>query len=448
MRNRIGWLVAGISFVLTVAVASVAVAQGKKAAPTPAPVPAPAPGPAPAAAGGEVTLKGVLMNEHCCVPKGNPSDDPLVLFAVEGTSEVAAALDSVMKENWPGDSMDGDQAQKIQDAFIKQLKYYITPGDATAGLKCGNGNPGAAVTGVISEKDGKKWIKASKIDTKLTPQNRKYAETALKYPDKMMAPDKPLLPAGSKPLILKVNDALSLKCILLPAGKFMMHDSFYVIPRYNDSYPYLVTLTKPFYVSEIPVTQEMYESLMGSNPSEQKGPQIPVTQLKCIDMHKFCEALSAKNGGRKVRLLTYAEWEYAARVGTSNPAFLSKYGDQLSVGGAGKGALPPVKSKKPNAWGLYDMPSCAWEMTSDKWMMDLRSNETDPNHSLEDESNPGPSTKHKHFGKGNIAMGHWTVANHEGVGDGSGTAYGNTKFRVGVDATPEEIAALAKESKK
>ena len=354
---------------------------------------------------------------------------------MEGPPEVAAALDDIMKTNWPGDSIGGDQAQKIQEAFEQRLKYYITPGDiAASNLKeCRNPNPAAAVTGVISEKDGKKWITASAIEKK---------GIKLKYPDKMRAPDKPLTQAGPKPLILTINDTLSLKCILLPAGKFLIHDPFYLVPRYNDSYPYLVTLTKPFYMAEMPVTQEMYESVMANNPSEQKGPQMPVTQVSCTDMQKFCQILSERSG-RKVRLPTYAEWEYAARVGTSNPAFLAKYKSQLSAGP--RNAILPVKSKQPNAWGLYDMASCLWEMTSDKYLM-LRNDEIDPSHLCEDEKNPGKN--HRHWGKGNIANGGWTIANHEGVGNGSGKAYGTTKFRVAVDATPAEIAEMESDSKK
>jgi len=383
----------------------------------------------PPAAGAEVTLKGVMMTEASCTPKpAKDADKTLVLFVVEGPPEVAATLDAILKENWPGDSINGDQARKIQEEFDKRLKYYITPGDlATKNQKnCRWGNPPMAVTGVVSEKDGKKWITPSRIEG-----------TTLKYPDKMLAPDKPLVMPDKPPLVLKVTDKLSLKCIYVPAGKFMMHDPFYLVPRYDDAYPYLVTLTKPYYLAEIPVTQEMYEAVMGKNPSEQKGPQIPVRQVPCTDMQKFCQVLSEKNG-RKVRLPTYAEWEFAARVGTSNPAFLVKYKDQLSVGP--NNTPPPVKSRQPNAWGFYDMASCCWELTSDKWgWFGGRNDAVDPSYLCTEEEKTGK--KHSHWGKGNIVSGHWTIGNHEGIGDGSGTGYGSTKFRVAVDAEPAAPAA-------
>ena len=105
-------------------------------------------------------------------------------------------------------------------------------------------------------------------------------------------------------------------------------------------------------MSEIPITQEIFEAVMGTNPSLSKGAQFPVEHVALADIQRFCRILSEKNG-LTVRLPTDAEWEYAARVGTSNPCFSERY-DECSETGS-KPNNTPVRTKKPNAWGLYDM---------------------------------------------------------------------------------------------
>jgi formylglycine-generating enzyme required for sulfatase activity len=390
----------------------------------------------PAAASPEVTLKGVMMLEEACTLKpAGDADKTLVLFALEGTPEVATTLDAMMKENWPGDSMDGEQARKLNDAFGKRLKYYFTPGELTTKNlgSCKWGNPQMAVTGIVSEKDGKKWITPSQICSQYPDRS----PVTLKYPDKMLPPDKPIKMTGKEPLMLKVTDTLSLKCILLPRGAFLFMKPFYVVPRWQDEFPRLITLTKPFYLAEIPVTQEMYEAIMGNNPSTLKDPQRPVRNVPCADVNKFCKILSEKNG-RTVRLPGEAEWEYAARVGTSNPQLDVKYKDQKSAGRA-RGECLPVKSKQPNAWGLYDMISNdAFEMTRDAFVF-RRMDEIDPYYSCEKDEASGK--KHGHWGRN-------TVTYHEAVGEATNdAAYASAKFRVAVEATAEEIAAMEKAAK-
>jgi len=381
----------------------------------------------PAAA--EVTLKGVMMTESACTLKPDKDAKKIaVLFAMEGTPDVVATLGDIMKENWPGESMNATQAIALNEAFGKRLKYYFAPcelSEKSAG-SVAYGNPTKAVTGVVFVKDGKKWITPSKIQ-----------DARLKYPDKMLAPDKPLKQPGKNPLVLKVTDTLSLNCILLPRGDFLFLKPFYVQPRWQDEFPRHITFSKPFWMAEIPVTQEMWEPVMGGNPSTVKDTKRPVRNITCLDANKFCQILSEKNG-RTVRLPGEAEWEYASRVGTSNPQLDEKYKDQDSSGKE-RGSCLPVKSRRPNAWGLYDMVSGAFEITRDKFVFS-REDAIDPYDSCEKEEAAGKR------------IGHWgrnTVTYHEStVGGKDDTTYSSTKIRVVVEATPGEIAEMEKAEEK
>jgi formylglycine-generating enzyme required for sulfatase activity len=192
-------------------------------------------------------------------------------------------------------------------------------------------------------------------------------------------------------------------------------------PYFVEEYPHLVTLTKPFYMAEIPITQEMYEAVMVKNPSTVKDPQLPVQNPPFADINKFCQILS-ENNGKKVRLPTDAEWEYAARVGTSNPGFAEKYKDQNSTGSSGFKAPLTVKSKRSSAWGLYDMASCWWEISADKGMYNVRHSAVDPQYP------PGvESAKSQRSGRG-IIQPNWSIGTHEFITEKPD--YAGQKFRV------------------
>jgi len=342
-------------------------------------------------AGAEVTLVGIPVNNNHFRDK----EKYLVFLAFEGTPEVKDEFDKIMAECYPDKGLDGDAARKLQDQILARLKYVVDGPQLDELRK----RPSIqALTGVVSEKDGKKTITVSKFkDVSYEGKNAHFS-----YPAKMLAPDKPFVMPDKEPLLLKINDTLSLKCIYVPPGRFFMGEPYYEAPHWAEDPPHMVTLTKGYYMAECPISQEMFEAVTGYNPSKVKDPQAFVNS-SCVDMYKFCELLSKKTG-RTVRIPTAAEWDYAARVGTSNPPFAIKYKEQDSGTQSTRenNYKPvPIKSAKPNAWGFYDIFSRGWERVSDSTAILDHEDAVDPQHiPAQDKVEATRGKKHGHMGKG------------------------------------------------
>ena len=125
-----------------------------------------------------------------------------------------------------------------------------------------------------------------------------------------------------------------------------------------------VRITKAFELGRYEVTQAQWQSVMGSNPSIFKGSNRPVELVSWSDVQDFLQKLNAKQDGYRYRLPTEAEWEYAARAGTTGayagpPASMAWYDSN-----SGR-HTHPVGQKQPNAWGLYDMIGNVWEWVQD-----------------------------------------------------------------------------------
>ena len=174
--------------------------------------------------------------------------------------------------------------------------------------------------------------------------------------------------------------AQSLKSILndmvtCPAGTFVMGSPESEPYRKKDEIQHEVTISKEFKIGKYEVTQELYEKVMGTNPSRYiKDPAYPVQMVTWEDAKNFCAKLNLMYSdelpkGYIFDLPTEAQWEYACRAGTTT-AFnndkdltaerfcpnLDEVGWYIgSKDKTNKGGTHPVGKKKPNAWGIYDM---------------------------------------------------------------------------------------------
>lgn len=123
-----------------------------------------------------------------------------------------------------------------------------------------------------------------------------------------------------------------------------------------------------FYICKYEVTQKLWKAFMGSNPSWTKADNMPVEWVNWVTAQKFIRKLNAFSG-KKFRLPTEAEWEYAARGGNRSHNYLYSGSDDINAvawwqDNSGD-KLHPVGTKRPNELGLYDMTGNVYEWCSD-----------------------------------------------------------------------------------
>jgi len=170
----------------------------------------------------------------------------------------------------------------------------------------------------------------------------------------------------------------------VPRGRFSMGSPSSEPDRYSDEVQHEAVLTRGFFLAETECTQGQWESVMRGNPSHFKGSDRPVEGVSWGEAVEYCRKLTAKQRAEGIlaegwewRLPTEAEWEYAARAGTTG----ARYGELDAIAwwsGNSGSETHAVSQKAANAWGLQDMIGNVWEWCSD-WSGDYPTGSvTDP----------------------------------------------------------------------
>ncbi len=175
-----------------------------------------------------------------------------------------------------------------------------------------------------------------------------------------------------------VGNGVILEMIAIPGNSFKMGSPSGEKSRNSTESPQHDVNVPAFFMGKFEVTQQQYQQVMGTNPSNFKGEKRPVEQVTWNDAVEFCQKLSQKTG-RTYRLPSEAEWEYACRAGTTTPFYfgetittqLANYDGTYTYASEPKGIYrqqtTEVGSFPPNAFGLYDMHGNVWEWCQDNW---------------------------------------------------------------------------------
>ena len=149
----------------------------------------------------------------------------------------------------------------------------------------------------------------------------------------------------------------------------------------GDEKPVHSVTVSDFYIGKYEVTQAQWKAVMGNNPSYFKGDNLPVENVSWNDVQEFIKKLNQLTG-KRYRLPTEAEREYAARGGMKRKGY--KYAGSNNIGGVAwyannsSSQTHPVGQKQPNELGLFDMSGNVWEWCQDNYGNYNSSSQTNP----------------------------------------------------------------------
>ena len=170
---------------------------------------------------------------------------------------------------------------------------------------------------------------------------------------------------------IPVKDGINIDMVRVEAGTFTMGATPEMKNPDNDEKPtHRVTLTNDYYIGKYEVTQALWQMVMGNNPSEFKGDNLPVETVSWYDCQEFISKLN-RITGKMFRLPTEAEWEYAARGGNKSRGYQYSGSNNLSdvawYGNNSGDETHAVGTKQPNELGIYDMSG-----NVDEWCQDWK----------------------------------------------------------------------------
>ena len=185
-----------------------------------------------------------------------------------------------------------------------------------------------------------------------------------------------------------LGNGVYLDMVYIAGGTFLMGAPASEHKSFDSERPQHRVIVPEFWIGKYQVTQAQWEAITGSNPSKFKGANRPVERVTWDKCQEFCRKLSGWIG-KRYRLPSEAEWEYACRAGTTTPfnsgetitTELANYNGRENYAeerkGQYRGETVEIGSFPPNAWGLYDMHGNVQEWCEDGWHINYQGAPTD-----------------------------------------------------------------------
>ncbi|HEY5885142.1 MAG TPA: formylglycine-generating enzyme family protein [Pyrinomonadaceae bacterium] len=244
------------------------------------------------------------------------------------------------------------------------LSLFLCP--TASGFQGGGGE--STKKGSIKKKETTKK-KGSGTTSDTTPPKGRVAQpsvSAKPVETKIRPPAPPTVQVFGPGLSIDLGNNVSLEFLRIPAGTFTMGSPSSEAERNDDEEQHQVTISHGFYMGKYEVTQAQWQAVMETTVAQQRdksdptlalygeGGNYPMYYVNWDEAQEFIKRLNAMKNGFNYRLPTDAEWEYAARAGTTGPYAGSLEAMAWYSANSG-GKSHPVGQKQANAWGLYDM---------------------------------------------------------------------------------------------
>lgn len=254
------------------------------------------------------------------------------------------------------------QPKTATTALLRQANNYMSKGD----YKNAKAKAEAVLSIDKSNSEAKKILTScnSKLGQNVPPKKQESKQATVR--PQQSAAAKPQIESSrpSSKRMFSVN-GVRFAMVYVEGGSFRMGTSGGEFSREAPAHNVTVS---GFHIGETEVTQQLWQAVMGSNPSGFRGSQLPVESVDYYDCQEFIRRLNSLTG-EQFRLPYEAEWEFASRGGVRSQGY--KYAgsnsiEQVAWYNANSGNRShEVKSKKPNELGIYDMCGNVWEWCED-----------------------------------------------------------------------------------